>query len=273
MTTTPTSTPDLDAIKTKQQATWSSGNFAVIGTALALTGELLCEAVDIAAGWTVLDVAAGNGNAALAAARRGAVVTATDYVPELLELAAARAAADGVEMGTRVADAEALPCADRSWDAVLSTFGVMFAPRQEQTASELVRVCRPGGRIGLANWTPESFVAEMFRTVARHVPPAPVPSVFAWGSEPEVARLLGPSATIDTATVRQFPFRYRSAQDFVDTFREFYGPTNRAFATLDAGGQDALEHDLLGLADQWNCSTTGALKVPSDYLEVVATVA
>jgi ubiquinone/menaquinone biosynthesis C-methylase UbiE len=279
MTPTNTSPPtpgltdeQIDTVKTRQQATWSSGDFAVIGTTLQLVGELLCEAVDIEAGWHVLDVAAGNGNASLAAARRNADVTATDYVPELLERAAARAAADGVPLTTRVADAEALPYADQTFDAVLSVFGVMFAPRQERAASELARVCRPGGRIGLANWTPTSFVAEMFETVARYVTPPPVPSVFRWGCEPEVVELLGPDVRVHSASTRQFVFRYRSAEDFVDTFRMFYGPTNRAFAALEAQGRDALQRDLLTLTNSWNRSTTGALAVPAEYLEIVASI-
>jgi ubiquinone/menaquinone biosynthesis C-methylase UbiE len=279
MTTTSTSPlassltdEQLDAVKTRQQATWSSGDFAVIGTTLQLVGEQLCEAVDIDAGWQVLDVAAGNGNASLAAARRNADVTATDYVPELLERAAARAAADGLPLTTRVADAEALPYTDRTFDAVVSVFGVMFAPRQERAAAELVRVCRPGGRIGLANWTPDSFVAAMFETVARYVTPPPLPSVFRWGVESDVVGLLGDDVRVYSASKREFIFRFRSAEDFVDTFRTYYGPTNRAFAALEPDGQDALENDLLTLARNWNRSTTGALAVPAEYLELVVSV-
>jgi SAM-dependent methyltransferase len=271
--TSPSMTDEqLDAVKTSQQATWSSGDFAVIGTTLQLVGELLCEAVDIDAGWRVLDVAAGNGNASLAAARRNADVTATDYVPELLERAAARAAADGMPLTTRVADAEALPYTDRTFDAVLSVFGVMFAPRQERAAAELVRVCRPGGRIGLASWTPESFVAAMFETVARYVTPPPIPSAFRWGVESDVVGLLGDDVRVHSASKRQFTFRFRCAEDFVGTFRTYYGPTNRAFAALEPDGQDALENDLLTLARSWNRSTTGALAVPAEYLELVASV-
>jgi ubiquinone/menaquinone biosynthesis C-methylase UbiE len=262
----------LDAVKSRQQATWSSGDFAVIGTTLQLVGEQLCEAVDIDAGWQVLDVAAGNGNASLAAARRNADVTATDYVPELLERAAARAAADGLPLTTRVADAEALPYTDRTFDAAVSVFGVMFAPRQERAAAELVRVCRPGGRIGLANWTPDSFVGAMFETVARYVTPPPLPSVFRWGVESDVVGLLGDEVRVYSASKREFIFRFRSAEDFVDTFRTYYGPTNRAFAALEPDGQDALENDLLTLARNWNRSTTGALAVPAEYLELVVSV-
>jgi ubiquinone/menaquinone biosynthesis C-methylase UbiE len=275
-TTSPTSPPlteeQIDAVKTRQQATWASGDFAVIGTTLQLVGELLCEAVDIDAGWHVLDVAAGNGNGALAAARRNADVTATDYVPEVLERAAARAVAEGVPLTTRVADAEALPYADRTFDAVLSIFGVMFAPRQERAAAELTRVCRPGGRIGLASWTPTSFVAEMFHTVARYVSPPLLPSAFRWGTETDVVAMLGTEVSAYSAVSREFVFRYRSGEEFVETFRNYYGPTNRAFAALEPEGQDALEHDLITLAYSWNRSTSGALAVPGEYLEIVASI-
>jgi len=263
---------EIDAVKVRQQATWASGDFSVIGTSLQLVGELLCEAVDVDAGWHVLDVAAGNGNASLAAARRNAIVTATDYVPALLERAAARAAADGVPLTTRVADAEALPFADRTFDSVVSVFGVMFAPRQERAAAELARVCRTGGRIGLASWTPTSFVAEMFQTVARYVTPPSVPSVFRWGTETEVAALLGAKVSVSSANTREFIFRYESAEHLVDTFRSYYGPTNRAFQALEPDGQDALEHDLVRLTQRWNRSTTGALAVPAEYLEFVASI-
>ena len=268
---TPSSnTPDLDAIKARQQATWASGDFSVIGTTLQPVGEALCEALQIEAGETVLDVAAGNGNAALAAARRNASVTASDYVPALLKDAAARAAAGKLTLTTRLADAEQLPFADRSFDVVMSIFGVMFAPRQEQAASELIRVARAGGRLGLASWTPDGFVGDIFRTVAKHVPPPPVPSVFDWGSEPALAKLLGPRTELTSVTTKTFRFAFRSADHFVDTFRRYYGPTHRAFASLDADGQDALERDLLALANAQNTSRVGALLVPASYLEVVA---
>ncbi len=273
--TTTTSTPtdeQLDAVKEKQQATWASGDFSVIGTSLQLTGELLCESVDIQAGTNVLDVAAGNGNAALAAARRNATVTASDYVPALLERAAARAEAEGTELTTRVADCEDLPFADNSFDAVLSAFGVMFAPRQERSASELVRVTAPGGRIGLASWTPTSFVAGIFETVSGFVPPPPVPSVFRWGDESDLRAVLGTSVDVHSVVTREFVFRYRSAEHFVDTFRAYYGPTHRAFAALDGDGQDALERELIALARAGNRSRSGALAVPGEYLEIVATV-
>jgi ubiquinone/menaquinone biosynthesis C-methylase UbiE len=275
MTTTDTPTsdqaiPDLAAITTRQQTAWSSGNFAVIGTTLQASGEWLAEAADVVAGSRVLDVAAGNGNATLAAARRGGVVTAIDFVPELLAGAEARAAADGLEITTRTADAQDLPFPDRSFDLVLSVFGVMFVPDPRTAAAELVRVCRPGGRVGLASWTSTSYVAEMFRVISRHVPPpAGLPSVFDWGNPELLAELLGERMTPVSVQKRDFVFRYRSAEDFVETFRTYYGPTNRAFAALDAGGQDALEHDLLELARSWNTSEHGALAIPGEYLEAV----
>ena len=260
---------DLEAIKTKQQATWASGNYATIGTTLQIVGENLCEAVDVAAGWRVLDVAAGNGNASLAAARRGCEVTATDYVEELLDGARRRAEADGVPLETRVADAEKLPYDDGSFDAVLSTFGVMFTPNPQRAASELVRVCRSGGRIGLANWAPSGFIGGMFKIIGAHVPPpAGVPSPMQWGTEERLQELFADEAKVDIVT-RQFVFRYRSAQDFFDTFITYYGPTVRAWAALDDDGRASLQEQLVAHAAGANRRTDGALAVPSDYVEVV----
>ena len=264
--------PDFDAIKTRQQGTWSSGDYAVIGTTLQIVGETLCEAVDIAAGEKVLDVAAGNGNASLAAARRGASVIASDYVPALLNGTLNRAAAEGLTIEAKEADAEALPFGDDSFDVVLSTFGVMFTPNQEQSASELVRVCRPGGRIGLTNWTPDGFIGQMFKVVGRYVtPPAGIRSPLEWGTEARLNELFGTCSNLQLRR-KEFIFRYRSAEDWVDTFREFYGPTHKAFAALDAAAQSGLEQDLLTLAREHNTSTGRGLRVPSPYLEVVATV-
>jgi SAM-dependent methyltransferase len=260
---------DLDALKIKQQATWASGDFAVIGTTLQIVGESLCEALDPAAGWRVLDVAAGSGNASLAAARRGCQVTATDFVEPLLERAQVRAAADGLALTTQVADAENLPFEDDSFDAVLSTFGVMFTPNPERAAAELLRVCRPGGRIGLANWTPDGFIGHMFKVIGRHFPPpAGVPSPMAWGLPAQVEALLGKA----DITSREFVFRYRSAEDFFETFRRYYGPTERVWAALDEAGRAGLRADLVALADGHNRDTRGVLAVPAEYLEIVVTV-
>lgn len=273
MTTTRTGAAgvDLDAIKTRQQGVWASGDFAVIGTPLQIVGEQLCEAMDVAAGWRVLEVAAGHGNAALAAARRGCEVTATDYVPELLDRLVVRAAAEGLQVQTRAADAEALPFPDASFDAVISTFGVMFAPDQARAGAELVRVCRPGGCIGLANWTPDSFVGHMLRTVGRYVPPpAGLPSPLEWGVTARVGELLGPEARSVDATERTYVFRYRSAHAWLDVFRTYYGPFVDAFAALDSDSQRALAGELVTLAEEHNPSTDGTLRVPSTYLEIVA---
>jgi SAM-dependent methyltransferase len=268
--TTAASTVDYEGIKTRQHATWASGDYAVIGTSLQIVGESLCEAVDVASGQRVLDVAAGNGNASLAAARRGCEVTAADYVDELLEGARRRAASEGLTIDTRQADAEALPFPDASFDVVLSTFGVMFSPNQERAAAELLRVCRPGGRIGLANWTPTGFVGQMFKIVGRYAPPPPgVASPLAWGTEPRLAELFGDRVETLDAPKRDFVFRYRSAQHWLDTFRAYYGPTLKAFAALDDDAGKAFENELVVLATESNTSSD-ALRVPSEYLEVVA---
>ena len=270
MSTTST-TADFEAIKIRQQSTWSAGDYAVIGTTLQIVGETLCESVDLAAGEKVLDVAAGNGNASLAAARRGAEVTASDYVPALLDGTRARAASEGLTIAIREADAEALPFDDSTFDVVLSTFGVMFTPDQERAAAELIRVCRPGGRIGVANWTPQSFIGQMFRIVGRYVaPPAGVRSPLEWGTESRIGGLFGTDVSSIAAERRYFNFRYRSAQDWLDTFRTFYGPTQKAFAALDDAAQSAFENELVALAQKHNLGGPNALRVPSEYLEVVA---
>ncbi len=271
MSASTTASTDFEAIKARQQGTWSSGDYAVIGTTLQLTGELLCEAVDVAAGERVLDVAAGNGNATLAAARRGCEVTASDYVPALLDGARARATSEGLTIDVREADAEALPFADGTFDAALSTFGVMFTPNQAQAATELLRVCRPGGRVGLTNWTPEGFIGQMFKIVGRYAPPpAGLHSPLEWGTEDRLAELFGTGVRSLDAQRRNFVFRYRSPEDWLETFRTYYGPTHKAFGALDDAGQVAFAQDLLSLANEHNTSETGALRISSEYLEVVA---
>jgi SAM-dependent methyltransferase len=268
---TPAAAPNLAAVKTRQQAMWASGDFAVIGTTLQIVGEMICEAVDLRAGERVLDVAAGNGNATLAAARRFADVISTDYVPALLDGGRRRAEAEGLFVRFETADAENLPYGDASFDVVLSTFGVMFAPDHQRSARELLRVCRPGGRIGLACWTPTGFLGDLFRAVARHVPPVPgVQSPLFWGTDPHVRTLFQDAAAIEH-TKRNFAFRYRSAEHFVDVFRRFYGPVHKAFAALDAAGQAALEADLLALLRRSDRGGEGGLVVPAEYLETVIT--
>jgi len=264
-------TPSASSIKTRQQATWASGDYAVIGTTLQIVGEQLCEAVDVCAGERVLDVAAGNGNATLAAARRFAQVTSTDYVPALLDVGRRRAEAEGLAVTFEVADAEALPYPDASFDVVLSTFGVMFTAAQEQAAGELRRVCRPGGRIGLACWTPTGFLGDLFKVVGKHVPPMPgVRSPLLWGTEAHI-RTLFEDATSIKPTLRQFVFRYRSAEHFVEVFRAFYGPVHKAFASLDAARQAGLDADLVSLLRHANRGGGSGLVVPAEYLETVIT--
>jgi len=266
-----TTVVDIPAIKTKQQAMWASGDFAVIGVTLQIVGEQLCESVDLRAGERVLDVAAGNGNATLAAARRFARVTSTDYVPALLEGGRRRAQAEGLDVKFEVADAEALPYPDASFDVVLSTYGVMFTPDHQKSAAELMRVCRPGGRIGLVSWTPEGFLGQLFRVVAKHVPPTPgVQSPLLWGSRAHVEELCAGAASIDH-TLRNFMFRYESAEHWVDIFRAFYGPVHKAFAALDANGQAAFEADLIALLRKCDRGGGSGLVVPGEYLETVVT--
>ena len=264
--------PDLAAIKQRQQATWASGDFAVVGVTLQIVGELLAEATDVRAGERVVDVAAGNGNATLAAARRFARVTSTDYVPALLEKGRARAAAEGLAVDFREADAEALPFPDASFDVALSTFGVMFAPDQARAAAEIRRVVRPGGRIGMANWTPEGFIGQLFKAVGKHIaPPAGLASPLLWGNEDHVRQLFGADALQARITRRVFNFRYASPTHWVHVFRDYYGPLNRAFAALAPSAADALEQDLLALIDRFNTAGPDSMVAPAEYLEIVLT--
>jgi SAM-dependent methyltransferase len=267
-----TAAPDLAAIKTRQRAAWSSGDYAVVGTTLQIVGETLCEALDLRSGERVLDVAAGNGNASLAAARRWCEVTSTDYVPALLERGRERARAERLELQFLEADAEALPFDDASFDAVMSTFGVMFTPNSRRAADELQRVCRPGGRIGLANWTPDGFIGQMFKTMGRHVaPPAGVESPALWGTQERIHALFGTGAADIGITRREFVFRYRSPAHWLDVFRTWYGPVLKAFASLEPAAQDALAADLLDLVGRFNVARDGTVVVASAYLEIVVT--
>jgi ubiquinone/menaquinone biosynthesis C-methylase UbiE len=262
--------PDFGAIKAKQQATWASADFAVIGTTLQIVGESLAEAVDVRSNEQVLDVAAGNGNATLAAARRFAEVTSTDYVPALLEKGKARAEAEGLNVTFQVADAEALPFKDGRFDVVLSTFGAMFTPDHTLAAREMLRVTRAGGRIGLANWTPEGFVGQLFKLVGAYVPPGPgVKSPALWGTEPYIVALFGSQADDIRCVRKQFKFRYRSIAHWIQIFRDFYGPTHKAFAALDAERRVSLGQDITALLERFNVAGPSSLVVPGEYLEVV----
>jgi len=264
--------PDLETVKARQRVAWSSGDYAVIGTTLQIVGEELCEslALDVRAGQKVLDVAAGNGNASLAAARRWCEVVATDYVPALLERARERAVAERLAIEFREADVEALPFADGSFDVVVSTFGVMFAPDQARAAAEMLRVCKSGGKIGLANWTPEGFIGRVFKTVGKHVPPpARVKSPALWGSQARIVELFEPHARSIATAPRSFVFRYRSPEHWLEVFKTYYGPVLKAFAALAPSAQAALERDLLALAHEGNRATDGSMVVPSEYLQIV----
>jgi len=268
--TAQTTTVDLAVVKKRQQTAWSSGDYAVVGTTLQIVGEELCEALDLRAGETVLDVAAGNGNATLAAARRWADVVSTDYVPSLLERGRDRAAAEGLSIEFRQADAEALPFADGTFDVTISTFGVMFTPDQNKAASELMRVCKSGGRIGLANWTPEGFIGQVFKILGKYLPPpAGVKSPALWGTREHLVRLFELEPREIRTEKRNFKFRYRSAEHFMEVFKTYYGPVLKAFAALDGEKQKGLAADLLDLIKRMNVAEDGTMVVPSEYLEIV----
>jgi ubiquinone/menaquinone biosynthesis C-methylase UbiE len=275
-TVTPPASPqpspgaDFAAIKQRQQATWASGDFAIIGVTLQIVGESLAEAADIRASEKVIDIAAGNGNATLAAARRFAVVTSTDYVPALLDKGRARAAAEGLTVDFREADAEALPFPDHCFDVALSTFGIMFTPDHATSSSEMLRVVRPGGRLGLASWTPEGVIGELFKTIGKYLPPPPgLKSAALWGSEDYLAELFGEQTTRVHAERKIFNLRYASAAHWLQVFRDFYGPVHKAFAALDAAAGQALENDLIAVLERRNTAGPTSLVVPAEYLEVV----
>ena len=262
---------DLKALKGRQQAAWSSGDYALIGTTLQIVGEELCEALDIRSGQKVLDVAAGNGNASLAAGRRWCDVVATDYVPALLERARERAAAERLDIEFREADAEALPFPDGTFDVVVSTFGVMFTPDQDRAAAEMIRVSKRGGKIGLANWTPDGFIGQLFKTIGKHVPPTGAKSPALWGTRARIAELFEPHATSVESAQRNFVFRYRTPAHWLEVFKTYYGPVYKTFAALEPAAQVALERDLIALIDRFNRSGDGSMVVPSEYLEIVIT--
>jgi ubiquinone/menaquinone biosynthesis C-methylase UbiE len=263
---------DFKALTARQQGIWSSGDYAVVGTTLQIVGEELCEALDIRSGQKVLDVAAGNGNVSLAAARRWCDVVAIDYVPALLERARERAGAERLNIEFREADAEALPFLNESFDIVVSTFGVMFTPDQDRAAAELIRVCKHGGKIGLANWTPGGFIGQLFKAIGKHVSPPPgVKSPALWGTRARIVELFEPHATSIKSVERTFVFRYRSAEHWLDIFKSYYGPMLKTFAALEPAAQAALQRDLVSLINQFNRSEDSSMVVPSEYLEIVIT--
>ena len=261
---------DLAALKTKQQAAWSSGNYAIVGTTLQIVGEELCETLDLRGNERVLDVAAGNGNATLAAARRWCSVVSTDYVPSLLDNGRERAAAEGADITFQVADAEALPFPDASFNAVVSTFGVMFTANHDKAAAELLRVCKPKGRIGMANWTPDGFIGQVFKTLGKHLPPPPgAKSPALWGTRARLDEMFGRGAASIDAQSKDFNFRYRSPDHFMEVFKTYYGPMLKAFAALDESKRSHLHDDLVALIARMNKASDGTMLVPSEYLEIV----
>jgi ubiquinone/menaquinone biosynthesis C-methylase UbiE len=263
---------DLNAIKARQQGAWTSGDYAAVGVTLQIVGETLCEAIDLRSNQRVLDVAAGNGNATLAAARRFAEVVSTDYVGSLLEHGRRRAEVERLSVTFQEADTERLPFPDKSFDVVLSTFGVMFTPNQEQAARELMRVCRPGGRIGLANWTPEGFIGKLFKIVGKYVPPAPgVKSPLLWGTKAHLEALFGADAAMISAKSTHYVFRYRSPEHWVKFFRTHYGPVLKAFEAIEPDARARFEADIYALLGELNVAHDGTLVIPGEYLEVVIT--
>lgn len=270
-TNVPTPAPDFAGVKAKQQKIWASGDFSVVAARIVFQAEHLCETADIQAGWRVLDVATGSGNAAIAAARRGCEVVGLDYVPALLERGRIRAAAEHLDVQFVEGDAENLPFPDASFDAVLSIYGVMFAPNQRQAAAELVRVCRPGGRIAVASWTPEGFIGETFKVFSRYLPPAPgLTPPIAWGDPGHQESLFGTNVSSLTHHRRTAVFRFRSAEENVDFFSRYYGPTLRAFESLEPERRESLRNDLLTLARRYDRNGgTGPIAITSDYLESV----
>lgn len=268
----PSDSIDLEVLKGRQQGAWASGDYAIVGTTLQIVGEALCEALDVRSGQKVLDVAAGNGNVSLAAARRWCDVIATDYVPALLDRGRERAEADRLGIQFREADAEALPFPDGSFDVVVSTFGVMFTADHDRAAAELVRVCKSGGKIGMANWTPEGFIGQLFKTIGKHLPPPPgAKSPALWGTPARITEMFGSQAASINAERRHFVFRYRSAAHWLDIFKNYYGPVLKTFAALQPAAQTALQQDLVSLVGQFNRSGDDTMVVPSEYLEIVIT--
>ena len=268
--TTNSCLPALSPIKTRQQATWASGDYAIIGSTLQIVGETLCEALDLRSGQRVLDVAAGNGNAALAAARRWCEVTAADYVPALLQRAGERAAADRLPINLQVADIEALPFQDASFDVVTSIYGVMFTPDHEKSSREMLRVCRSQGKIGLANWTPGGFIGELFKVIGKYIPaPAGMKSPLLWGTAPYIDELFGKDASNIATEAKNFMFRYRSDDHWIDMFKSYYGPVLKAFESLDAPSQRALTGDIKALIKRFNTARDGTMVVPGEYLQVI----
>jgi ubiquinone/menaquinone biosynthesis C-methylase UbiE len=271
--TTATARADLSVIKARQQKTWASGDYAVIASRIVLASELLADAADLQPGWEVLDVACGNGNATLAAARSGTHVTGIDYVPELLEGGRARAVAEGLDVEFRLGDTEDLPVPDGYFDAALSVFGVMFAPDHQQAANEIIRAVRPGGTVGLASWTPDGFIGQMFGVITAHVPGPPgVASPLLWGTEQHLSGLFDAEVADARSARRTCTWRFTSPEEFVSFFRRWYGPALKAFEVLEEDGRTALARDLAQLARHWDRNRGGSIAIPATYLETILTL-
>jgi SAM-dependent methyltransferase len=262
---------DLTTIKNRQQQTWGTGDFSRLAVKVLLVGEQLCEAVDLHPGQKVLDVATGSGNTALAAARRECEVTGIDYVDSLLEQARLRAATERLSITFQTGDAEDLHFPEGAFDAVLSTFGVMFAPYQEKAAQELLRVCHSGGKIGLANWTPNGFIGEMFRVISRYIPQPPhLKPPTAWGTEERLQELFGGQVASLQTTKRSFNFRFLSPEQWLEFHKSHFGPVIKVYEVLAEDQRADLTKDLLDLARKHNRSSDSTLIIPAEYLEVVA---
>ena len=267
-----TTSPEMDALKTRLKAVWIAGDYGHFATYLEPGALAFLQRLDVAPGTRMLDVGCGAGQISIPAARAGAVVTGVDIATNSVQRARERAAEEGLEARFEEGDAEALAFADGSFDLVVSLIGAMFAPRPERVAAELVRVCRSGGRIAMANWTPGGFVGQMFRTMGKHVPPSPLmPAPVLWGDDATVRERLREGTTSIQTTPRMYPMNYPfPPAEVVEFFRAFYGPTNRAFAALDEGGQAALRADLTELWSTHNQAEDGTTRVEAELLEVIA---
>ena len=268
-----TTKPEMESLKTRLKAMWMTGDFGQVAKIIETSADQFIERLALQPGTRVLDVACGNGNLAIPAARAGAVVTGVDIATNLLEQARERAESEDLTIQFDEGDAEDLPYGDASFDTVVSMYGAMFAPRPELVAAELLRVCRPGGRIAMANWTPEGFIGQMFKATGKHVPPPPtMPSPLKWGDEATVRERLQAGVADLQLTRRMCSFKYTfSPAEVVEFFRKYYGPTQRAFAALDVDGQAALRNDLERLWSEHNQATDGTTNVDGEYLEVIAT--
>lgn len=265
-------TTEMEQLKTKLRATWVAGDFAEIAKSIEKGATEFVARMDLTSGTRVLDVACGNGNTVIPAAQAGAEVTGIDLAPYLIEQAVARAAVEGVEAEFDIGDAEAMPYVDGSYDVVMTMFGAMFAPRPNVTASELKRVCVSGGTIAMANWTPEGFIGQMFKTTGKHVtPPAGMPSPLLWGDEASVKERFADGIAELQMIRRKIDFEFlMSPAEVVEHFRLYYGPTQKAFEALDEDGRAALREDLVQLWTEHNRVADGSTLVESEYLEVKA---